>query len=97
MPIRPAVWTTRLTTPGAGAFAVLFGLEGFSRALVAVAMSVQTLAIVGSDEGVSLLFLIGALASLSTAFAIPRLALKMGRARMCSLALLMIAGASLYV
>ena len=92
---RRAVWATRLTAPGAGAFAALFGLESLSRAIVAVAMSVQTLQITGSDEGVSLLFLIGAVASLSTAFLIPRLARIFGRAPLCSLSLLMVVVAAL--
>ena len=87
---RPAVWTTRLTTPGAGAFATLFGLESASRALVTVALPIQTLAIVGSDEGVSALFLFGSLASLSAAAFIPPAARRIGRARLCSLAILTI-------
>jgi MFS family permease len=91
MPTRPAVWTSRLTTPGAGAFAVLFGLQALSRALVTVALSVQTMEIMGSDEGVSTLFLIGSVAALCIAFVIPRLAEWMGRARLCSLAILLVA------
>ncbi len=94
MPTRPAVWTSRLTTPGAGAFAVLFGLQAFVRALVTVALSVQTMAIMGSDEGVSALFLMGSLAALALAFVIPRLAGWLGRARLCSLAILLVIAAS---
>ena len=94
MPTRPAVWTSRLTTPGAGAFAVLFGLQAFIRALVTVALSVQTMAIMGSDEGVSALFLVGSLAALALAFVIPRLAGWLGRARLCSLAILLVIAAS---
>ena len=94
MPTRPAVWTSRLTTPGAGAFAVLFGLQAFIRALVTVALSVQTMAIMDSDEGVSALFLVGSLAALALAFVIPRLADWLGRARLCSLAILLVIAAS---
>ena len=94
MPTRPAVWTSRLTTPGAGAFAVLFGLQAFIRALVTVALSVQTMEIMGSDEGVSALFLVGSLAALAIAFVIPRLAEWMGRARLCSLAILVVAASA---
>ncbi len=43
MPTGPAVWTSRLTTPGAGSFAVLFVLKAFIRALVTVALSVETM------------------------------------------------------
>ena len=94
MPTRPAVWTSRLTTPGAGAFAVLFGLQAFIRALVTVALSVQTMEIMGSDEGVSALFLVGSLAALAIAFVIPRLTEWMGRARLCSLAILVVAASA---
>ena len=91
MPTRPAVWTSRLTTPGAGAFAVLFGLQALIRALVTVALSVQTMEIMGSDEAVSTLFLIGSVAALCIVFVIPRLAEWMGRARLCYLAVLLVA------
>ncbi len=98
MPTRPAVWMTRLTTPGAGAFAVLFGLQAFGQALITVALSVQTMEIVGSDEGVSRLFLVGSLAALSMTFVIPQLARWMGRARLCTLAILFIlASAGLFM
>lgn len=86
MPLRPAIWTTRLTTPGAGAFALLFGLEAFSRALVTAALPIQSMAIVGSDEGVSTLFLVGSVAALSMAVIVPRLTEWLGRARLCTLA-----------
>lgn len=91
---RPAVWTSRLTTPGAGAFALLFGLEAAGRALVTAALPIQSLRIMGSDEGVSLLFLLGSLASVSMAFLVPPVARWMGRARLCSLAILLIGGAT---
>ena len=94
MPITPVVWTTRLTTPGAGALAILFGLEGLGRALVTAALPVQTLEIMGSDEGVSSLFLAGAVAALSMAFVVPRLVLWLGRARLCSLAIALLAASS---
>lgn len=91
---RPVVWTSRLTTPGAGAFAVLFGLEAFGRALLTTALPIQTLKIVGSDEGVSSLFLIGSIVAILVIFAIPRLVAWMGRARLCSFAVLLIAASS---
>lgn len=86
MPVRPVVWTTRLSTPGAGAFAVLFGFEAMSRALITAALPVQTLRLAGSDEAVSALYLAGSVAALCMAFVIPRLALAIGRARMCFVA-----------
>ena len=94
MPITPVVWITRLTTPGAGALAILFGLEALGRALVTVALPVQTLEIMGSDEGVSSLFLVGSVSALSMAFVVPRLVLWLGRARLCSLAIALLAASS---
>ncbi len=90
----PVVWTSRLTTPGAGAFAALFGLEALGRALVVVVLPVQTLELMGSDEGVSILFLAGAVAAIAMAFVVPRLVAWIGRARVVTLGILMIAGAA---
>jgi MFS family permease len=90
----PVVWTSRLTTPGAGAFAALFGLEALGRALVVVVLPVQTLELMGSDEGVSILFLAGAVAAIAMAFVVPRLVAWIGRARIVTLGILMIAGAA---
>jgi MFS family permease len=91
---RPAVWTSRLTTPGAGAFAVLFGIEALGRALVTTALPLQTYALMGSDEGVSILFLIGSVAAIAMAFVVPRLVLMIGRARVVSIGILLVAGAA---
>ncbi len=91
---RPAVWTSRLTTPGAGAFAILFGLEALGRALVVVVLPVQTLELMGNDEGVSILFLVGSIAAIGLAFVVPRLVAWIGRARIVTLGILMIAGAA---
>ncbi len=63
----------RPARPGAGAFALLFGLESLGRSVIAVVLPIQTLRVMGSDEGVSTLFLVGALAALCLAFLIPRL------------------------
>ena len=85
-----AVWLSYLSAPGAGAFALLFGLNAFSRALLTVALPVQSLEIVGSDAGVSALFLVGSVTSLTFAFLVPQLAHWMGRARLCSLAIFLL-------
>jgi MFS family permease len=81
---RLPVWTTRLTTPGADAFAILSGMEAFSRALVVAPLSIQTQELIGSDEGVSAMVLAGSVAALSVALLIPRLAVAFGRARLCA-------------
>ena len=88
------VWITRIVTPGATAFAALSGLESLTRALIAAALPIQTQAIFGNDESVSALSLIGALAALAMALLIPKLALVVGRARLCVLGLLLVALAS---
>ncbi len=90
----PVVWTSRLTTPGAGAFAVLFGIEALGRALVAAVLPLQTLELMGSDEGVSALFLVGAVAAIAMAFVVPRLVLMLGRARVVTFGILLIAAAA---
>jgi MFS family permease len=88
----------RLTRPGAGAFAVIYGLEALGRALIAVALPVQTLQVVGSDEGVSTLFLVGSVAALAMAFIIPRLTDWLGRVRLCALGIiLVVAAAGLFI
>ncbi len=90
----PSDWTSRLTTPGAGAFAVLFGIEALGRALVAATLPLQTLELMGSDEGVSILFLAGAVAAIAMAFVVPRLVFMLGRARVVTLGILLVAGAA---
>ena len=70
---------------------MLFGFEAMSRALITAALPVQTLRLAGSDEMVSALYLTGSVAALSMTFVIPRLALAIGRARMCFVAFASIA------
>ncbi|MDH3741067.1 MAG: MFS transporter [Hyphomicrobiales bacterium] len=91
---RPPVWTTRLATPGATAFAVLSGLEALSRAVIAAALPIQTQALFGNDESVSALSLIGSVAALSIALLIPGLSVLVGRARLCAGGILLLVIAS---
>jgi len=88
---RPPVWTTRLTTPGANAFAILSGLESLTRALIAAALPIQTQDLFGNDESVSALYLVGSVAALSVALLIPKLSILVGRARLCTAGLLLLA------
>ncbi len=89
---------SRPARPGAGAFAVLFGLESLVRSVIAVVLPIQTLRVMGSDEGVSTLFLVGAVAALGLAFLIPRLIARLGRVRLSALGILfMVAAALLFV
>lgn len=91
MSIRPPVWTTRLTTPGASAFAVLSGFEAMTRALVAAALPIQTQALFGNDESVSALILTGSVAALAVALFIPKISMMIGRARLCFAGLALLA------
>ena len=88
------VSTPRPTRPGAGAFAALFGLEALGRSVIAVVLPVQTLRLMGSDEGVSILFLVGAVAALCLAFLMPRLIERLGRVRIGALGILFMAAAA---
>lgn len=94
MTIRPAIWTSRVTAPSALAFAALFGFEAFGRALMTAALPVQTLRLLGSDEGVSALYLLGSVGALAIAFLVPRLVTWLGRGRLCGLAILTTVGAA---
>ncbi len=94
MTTRPPVWTTRIVTPGANSLAILFGLEGLTRSLIAAALPIQTQRLIGSDEGVSALFLVGSVSALSIALLIPRLAAWLGRTRLCTIGILMLAASA---
>ncbi|MEM7425366.1 MAG: MFS transporter [Pseudomonadota bacterium] len=95
MQFRPPVWTTRISTPGASAFAILSGFEAMSRAVIAAALPIQTQALFGNDESVSTLFLIGSVTALAIALFIPRLSVLLGRARLCVAGIVMILLASM--
>jgi MFS family permease len=63
-----------------------------------VVLPIQTLQVMGSDEGVSALFLVGDVAALGLAFLIPRLTERLGRVRLSALGILfMVAAAVLFV
>ncbi|MEM8646338.1 MAG: MFS transporter [Pseudomonadota bacterium] len=94
MSIRPPVWTTRLTTPGANAFAIMSGFESLTRAFVAAALPIQTQALFGNDESVSTLILIGSVVSLAVALFIPKLSVLLGRARLAYAGLVMLVAAT---
>ncbi len=94
MTTRPLVWTTRIATPGANSIAILCGLEGLTKALIAAALPIQTQRLIGSDEGVSALFLVGSVSALSIVLLIPTLATWLGRTRLCTIGILMLAASA---
>ena len=91
---RPPVWTTHIAAPVARDFAILSGLESLTRALIAAALPIQTQALFGSDESVSALSLTGSVAALGVALSLPRIALVLGRARLCMLGVALVGTAS---
>jgi MFS family permease len=94
MTLRPPVWITHISAPGAQSLAVLSGMEALTRALVAAALPIQTQALFGSDESVSALSLAGSVAALAVAFLIPRAAQAVGRARLAVLGIALAATAA---
>ena len=66
-----------------------------SRAVIVAALPIQTQALFGNDESVSTLTLIASVAALSIALILPRLTVAIGRARLCTIGLIMLAAAAL--
>lgn len=93
MMMRRPLWLGRVTAPGAQAFALMAGLEGLCRSVIAAAIPIQTQALFGNDESVSLLSLVGAVASLVLALSLPAIASRIRRARLCMIGIAMIAAA----
>lgn len=83
----------RLKTPGANAVAILFGLEAVSRGVIATVLPLQTVAVLGSDEALSMGVLSGAVFSILLVMTAPLIARRLGRARMATLAAGMAIGA----
>ncbi len=94
METRTPPWMTRVTAPGAAAFAVLSGMEAMTRALIAASLPIQTQALFGNDESVSQLSLAGSVAALLMALLLPRLAVAIGRVRLCVAGIIIIGAAS---
>ena len=64
MAVRQPIWIRRVAAPGAEAFAVLYALESFSRAILTSILPLQALALLGEPQSVSLVFFLGSLAGL---------------------------------
>ncbi len=85
----------RLRQPGANAVAIMFGLEAVSRGVVAAVLPLQTVALLGSDEALSMAVLAGACFSILLVMSAPIIARRIGRARLATLAAAMAVGAAL--
>lgn len=73
------VFLKRLGAPGAEAFAVLFALESFARALLATVLPIEALRHLGDAGGVSSVFFASSLCALSASLGIPWLVRKTAR------------------
>ena len=71
MAVRQPIWIRRVAAPGAEAFAVLYALESFSRAILTSILPLQALALLGEPQSVSLVFFLGSLAGLAGSLLIP--------------------------
>ncbi len=76
---RAPIWLQALKSPGAGAFATLFGLESSARAVLATLIVVDLQHMTGSAEGTSLVFFAVAGFGLCANFAIPHITRRIGR------------------
>lgn len=65
------VFFKRLGAPGAEAFAVLFALESFARALLSTVLPIEAFRFLGDAEGVSSVFFGASLCALATSLCIP--------------------------
>lgn len=79
MHVRHPVWIRRASTPGAEAFAILFTLESLSRALLATVIPLEAFALLGSAQGVSILFFVASAIGLCGSFAVPWLVRRTAR------------------
>ena len=82
------VFLKRLGTPGAEAFAVLFALESFARALLATVIPIQALRYLGDAGSVSSAFFAASLCALAASLGIPWLVRKTARRWVYSLGFL---------
>ena len=79
MYMRMPIWLAALKSPGAGAFATLFGLESSARAILATLVIVDLQRMTGSAEGTSEVIFLVAGFGLCANFTIPHLARLIGR------------------
>lgn len=95
MAVRQPIWIRRVAAPGAEAFAVLYALESFSRAILTSILPLQALALFGEPQSVSLVFFLGSLAGLIGSLLIPWLVRRTARRYVYSGGALLLALAAL--
>ncbi|MDX1400429.1 MAG: MFS transporter, partial [Kiloniellales bacterium] len=95
MPQRPPFLLKRLSSPGSEAFAILFGFESLSRALLVTVLPLHALEITGSAQSVSLVFFWASLVGLLGGFLVPLLVEVTARRWVYSASILLLAGSAL--
>lgn len=73
MNVRHPIWLQAVGAPGATSFALLFTLESLTRAIIASVIPLQVLLLVGSPEGVSLVYFVVSGLGLLLNFSVPLL------------------------
>jgi MFS family permease len=93
MDIRIPIWLTAAPRPGATIFATLYGIEAFSRALIAGVIPLEAWALLGTARSVSLAYTVVGLVALVASFLVPLLMRSLPRRWIFSIGcLLMVAG-----
>ena len=82
-----------LATPGLLSFAVLYGVETFSRSLLITVLPLQALRLLGDAQQVSVLFFVAALGGLSSALVVPLVSRHLKRGLMLIAAMAVLAAA----
>ncbi len=95
MAVRQPIWIRRVAAPGAEAFAVLYALESFARAILTSILPLQALALLGEPQSVSLVFFLGSLAGLAGSLLIPWLVRRTARRYVYSGGAVLLAAAAL--
>lgn len=93
MDIRIPIWLTAAPRPGATVFATLYGIEAFSRALIAGVIPLEAWALLGTAQSVSVAYTVVGLVALIASFLVPLLMRSLPRRWIFTIGcLLMVAG-----
>jgi len=95
MDVRRPIWIHRVRAPGAEAFALLFALESFARALIVSIIPVEALHLLGDAQRVSVLFFAVAIAGIAATLTTPWLVRRTARCWVYTLGGLCLAAAPL--
>ena len=97
MHVRHPVWLRRAGAPGAEAFAILFTLESFTRALLATIIPIEALRHLGDAQQVSVLFFAISFVGVAGSFTVPWLVRRTARRWVYSAGGLVLIGAPVFL